>query len=202
MLQSLTACGVQVTRRIVCCPVLIAVLLVATQGKLGTLQAEEAAAGAAGYAQDVDLGFGTLLGKEEDRIWVGVGAFNVKPNNAAGRSADFVGEYHFGGKFYTIGPLLGLSVNTDGGVYGYGGIYTSLALGEVLLTPFFTVGGYAQNDSKDLGSVVQFQSGIEGAYGFDYGGRLGVRFSHISNGGVKDKNPGAEILLLSYSHPM
>lgn len=178
---------------------LIMVLVLVTTGDEIGAKAEEEAAG---YSKDIGLPIGKLLGKEEDRIWAGVGAFNVFPNNSAGRSADFTGEYRFGEKLYSIGPLLGLSVNTKGGVYGYGGIYTSFALGRVLLTPSITVGGYAQNDSKDLGSVLQFQSSLEGAYEFDYGGRLGVRFSHISNGGLKDKNPGAEILLLTYSYPM
>ncbi len=172
---------------------------VAALAGLGQAKAEEEVAG---YSKDIELPIGKLLGKEADRVWGGVGVFNAFPNNGAGRSADFVGEYHFGAKFYSIGPLLGLSVNTDGGVYGYGGIYTSYAIDKVLLSPFFTVGGYAQNGSKDLGSVLQFQTGIEGAYQFDYGGRVGLRFSHISNGGTQDKNPGAETLLLSYSFPM
>ncbi len=199
MKQSLVARGAQEAHRIFFPLVLILILVVVTSvGKIGAKAEEDAA----GYSSDIELPIGKLLGKEEDRIWTGVGAFNVFPNNSAGRSADFTGEYRFGEKLYSIGPLLGLSVNTKGGVYGYGGLYTSFALGEVLLTPSITVGGYAQNDSKDLGSVLQFQSSIEGAYQLDYGGRLGVRFSHISNGGIKDKNPGAEILLLSYSHPM
>ncbi len=151
---------------------------------------------------DIELPVGKLLGSGPDRVWGGVGVFNVFPNNSANRSAQFSGEYRLGHKLFSIGPLAGLTVNTQGGVFGYGGIYTDLAFGPVVLTPSVAVGGYAQNGSKDLGSVFQIQSALDAAYEFQGGSRLGVRISHISNGGVNEKNPGVESLLLTYSLPL
>ncbi len=151
---------------------------------------------------DIELPVGTLLGDGPDRAWAGVGAFNVFPNNSANRSAQFSGEYRPGYKLFSIGPMLGLTVNTQGGVFGYGGLYTDYAVGPVVLTPSVAVGGYAQNGSKDLGSVFQIQTAFEAAYQFEGGSRLGVRISHISNLGVNEKNPGAESLLLTYSLPL
>ncbi len=169
-------------------------------GLAGGAAAEEEEAGR--HASDIELPVGKLLGREDDRVWLGIGVFNLFPNNGAGRSADFVGEYRLGHKVFSIGPLVGLSVNSDGGVYGYGGIYSNYQVGQFLITPSLRVGGYAKNGSKDLGSIFQMETSLQGAYEFQNGMRLGVRFSHISNAGLKDKNPGAETLLLSYSLPM
>ncbi len=114
-------------------------------GTLGTAKAED---GGLGISSNIDLPIRKLLGKEPAHIRAGVGAFNIFPNNAAGRSANLALEYRFGQKLYSIGPLVGLSVNTNGGVYGYGGICTSFVLDRVLITPSLLFGGYAQNDSN------------------------------------------------------
>ena len=92
--------------------------------------------------------------------------------------------------------------NTDGGVYGFGGLYLDVFLHRrVVITPNLAVGGYSQGDSKDLGSVIEFRSGMEIAYRFDDRSRLGVAVHHISNASIDDRNPGVNSIVLTYALP-
>jgi len=158
-------------------------------------------------AGPIDLGFAEarILGREADRLYLGLGAFNVIPNDDAadvrntGTSFEARGEYRFGAKFYGIGPLIGLMGNSDGGLYGYGGLYADVAIGDWVITPS---GGYAANASKYLAGTFQFQLSLEGAYQFQDGSRLGLRMSHISNAGLHDDNEGVESALVTYSYPL
>jgi hypothetical protein len=97
---------------------------------------------------------------------------------------------------------MGVMANTDGGVFGYGGIYADIKYRNLVATPFFTVGGYHQGGSKDLGGTFQFRSGMTFAYQFNRGSRLGVRFAHISNASIYDNNPGENEVLLTYAIPL
>ena len=92
--------------------------------------------------------------------------------------------------------------NTDGGVFGYGGVYIDLTWGDIVITPLVGLGGYAEGDSKDLGGVFQFLASGTVAYVFPNGSRLGVRLGHLSNAGIHDDNPGEEDLMLTYSLPL
>lgn len=134
----------------------------------------------------------------------GVGAFDV--NHSAMSAAGYV-EYRYGKKLFNIiGPLAGIMANTDGGVFGYGGIYGDYKYQNLVVTPFFSVGGYHRGGSKDLGGVFQFREGITIAYefdkGFNQGSRIGFRYAHISNAGIHDRNSGENELLLTYGIPL
>lgn len=134
----------------------------------------------------------------------GVGAFDVDHSNQS--AAGYV-EYRYGKKLFNIvGPLAGIMANTDGGVFGYGGIYGDAKFWNLVVTPFFSVGGYHRGGSKDLGGVFQFREGITIAYefdkGFNQGSRIGFRYAHISNAGIHDRNPGENELLLTYAIPL
>jgi lipid A 3-O-deacylase len=119
-------------------------------------------------------------------------------------SIEFGAEYRFNPIDYGFRPTLGLSVNTDGGVYGYGGFNWDVPLidNQLYLIPNFMVGAYGQGDSKDLGDGIEFRSGIEMSYQLPNSHRIGVAINHISNAGLGDKNPGAETLLMNYSVPV
>jgi len=71
-----------------------------------------------------------------------------------------------------------------------------------VLTPSFGVGAYDEGDGKDLGDTIEFRSQVELAYRFDNRSRVGVAFSHISNAGIGDRNPGTEILNVYYAYPL
>lgn len=163
---------------------------------------------AGGQEVSFSLGGFEFLGDGPDAATVGVGAFNVIPNDderAVGNddvSAEFRAEYRLGEKVFFVGPMLGLMVNSDGGVFGYGGIYGDVRYRSWVFTPAFGVGGYSQGDSKDLGGVFEFHVGLDIAYEFDGGSRLGLKLAHISNAGTQDINPGVESALLTYTLPL
>ena len=174
-----------------------------------SLSAVPAAAEEAGFGAPIALGDSVeILGDEADRLYFGAGAFNVIPNDDEktvrndSTSFEARGAYRFGRKLYGIGPLVGLMVNSDGGVYGYGGLYADVAFGNWVITPSGGFGGYAANDSKYLSGTFQFQLSLEGAYEFEDGSRVGLRMSHISNAGMHDDNEGVESALVTYSYPL
>lgn len=151
----------------------------------------------------VGLGVGELevLGDTRNHLELAVGAFDVVREGRGRTSAAFQLEARPGGKLWFVGPALGLMANTDGGVFGYGGLYADLAIGRVVFTPMLGLGGYRRGGSKDLGGVFQFRSALTVSYELAGGGRVGVRIAHISNAGIHSNNPGEEELLLTYTMP-
>jgi len=94
----------------------------------------------------------------------------------------------------------GIAATSDSAFYGYAGLRYDFELGgDWYLTPNFSVALYENGDGKDLGGPLQFRSGIELAYRFSNGRRLGLHFHHISNSRTYDLNPGEETLALVYS---
>lgn len=128
---------------------------------------------------------------------------------------DFLDDTHdafeFGAEFrlkpweYGVRPTLGVTMNTDGGFYAFGGVNWEVPLlpNQLYVIPNFMVGAYGDsNDGKDLGGLIEFRSGIELAYQFENLHRVGVAVNHISNAGIYDRNPGAESILVNYSVPI
>jgi lipid A 3-O-deacylase len=132
---------------------------------------------------------------------VGAGAFNIfQDDGHDDSSAAFQLEYRHGNKFWGIfGPAIGGMVNTDGAVNPYVGVYTDLAMGPIIVSPFAGAGYYAEGQSKDLGGPFEFRLALDVAYEFESQSRLGLRLSHLSNAYIYDRNPGAEELMLVYS---
>ncbi|QSX31011.1 acyloxyacyl hydrolase [Shewanella cyperi] len=71
-----------------------------------------------------------------------------------------------------------------------------------VLTPSFAAGAFDDSEELQLGNELEFRSGLELGYRFDNHYRLGLGVFHTSNGGISDKNPGTESVLLSLSMPM
>jgi lipid A 3-O-deacylase len=139
---------------------------------------------------------------DDSYLVLGAGAFDLFEENEGGaRSAAGTVELRFGAKLIGIGPALGLIANTDGGVFGYGGLYFDLTFGHIVINPLAAVGGYHEGNSKDLGGVFQFRGSITVAYQFDNAARVGVEVGHISNAGLHDKNPGEEDAFVIYALP-
>lgn len=150
-----------------------------------------------------DLGFMEVRGDSESRIAVGAGAFNIfQDGSDDDTSVGFLGEFRLGEKLWFFGPAVGVTANTDGGVYGYGGIYSDFVFGSVVLTPFVGVGAYSEGNSKDLGGTFQIRSSLEISYEFGNRMRTGLIFAHLSNAGIYDSNPGEEELMLTFSFPL
>lgn len=184
-------------------PALIAVLTIALAAPLAVMD------GAA--AQDTPAAFrlGGLefLGGGPDHLQVGAGLFNVIPTDdleEGVRNSNVLGEarleYRFGEKLWSVGPMLGFLLNSKGGLFGYGALYTDIRYGDWVITPSGGLGGYRQGAGKDLGGTFQFHLGLDVAYQLETG-RVGLKLSHISNATIHADNPGVESLLLTYSVP-
>lgn len=144
----------------------------------------------------LELGPVVLHGSEADLAMLGLGAFDPFDNGSAPAATL---EYRFGRKLFFIGPAIGGMANTDGGLFGYFGLYFDLSAGPVYFTGQLATGAYHQGDSRDLGGVFQFRQSIDLGYRFDNGHRLGVRVAHISNADIHDRNPGEEEYYLTYA---
>ena len=111
--------------------------------------------------------------------------------------------------FFNLKPLLGIEATSDSAIYLLGGIYLednvgSLFAGEesnFILTPSFGVGYYDEGDGMKLGNNIEFRTSLEISYQLQNSNRIGLSFGHISNANIGDKNPGVEILSLSYQVP-
>ena len=129
-----------------------------------------------------------------------VGGYDVNDNETAGQLNI---EYRSDWDEWYLKPFGGVMATTDAAVYGYAGFMLDIYFGRrIVFTPNVAVGLYSDGDGKDLGSVIEFRSGVELAYRFDSRTRLGVAFHHISNASISDNNPGTETLTLVLSLPL
>ncbi len=140
---------------------------------------------------------------DPDFISFSAGAFDVFPGDDDEVAGEFRLEYRSDLKLWIFKPFVGVMATTDAAFYGYGGVLVDIYLGKrFVATPSFAVGYYEEGDGLDLGSAAEFRSQIEIAYRFDDRSRLGLSFSHMSNAGIGDDNPGSESLMLTYALPL
>lgn len=144
--------------------------------------------------------FGALriAGDGPSYLNLGLGEFDTFDENQS-----FAGhlEWRFGDKLGFLGPLVGAMINADGGALGYVGIYGDIAVGRLVITPQTGFGAYEKGDSTDLGGVFEFISGMTIAWRLDNDYLLGLRWEHISNGGMHHKNPGSNLILFNLGIP-
>lgn len=137
---------------------------------------------------------------EPARLKLGVGYFDIFDDNDA---FDVKAEIHSNREWAMIHPFIGLDVNSDGGIWGGFGLAADLDLSDQwVVTPSTSVGLWHEGNSKDLGGVIEFKSGLELAYKFGGGHRLGMELTHTSNASIYDENPGAEVLSVNYHLPL
>lgn len=136
-----------------------------------------------------------------DYLGIYTGLFDISQGD--NEATQFGLEYRYDDLFHGLRPGGGMNVSSDGSFYGYGGFFWDMPLGmDFIFTPNVVAGGYHAGEGKKLGHAIEFRSGLELSYQFDYGSRLGVAFNHISNASIGNDNPGAETLLLIYQHPL
>ena len=149
---------------------------------------------------------------DPDMLSFALGAFdatNIGEDNGFATAEGRV-ELRLGGKLLGVGevwrgfgPLIGVMANADGAVMGYAGIYADIRLGRnVVLQPSTSVAAYGKGSSKDLGGVLEFNSGVLLAYRFESQSQLGIEVTHISNASVYDDNPGVNSVLVQYAVPL
>ena len=69
------------------------------------------------------------------------------------------------------------------------------------LTPSFGIGYYDDGNGKKLGNKLEFRTTFELSYQLNNDDRIGFSLGHISNANIGNKNPGVEIISLSYQKP-
>ena len=149
-----------------------------------------------------------------------IGTFDIKFDGSSTKQAtDFRYEYRLDKSLFDIGPeednffflkpFFGIEYTSESATYFLSGIYVEDNLGQLFegrksnlyLTPSFGAGIYNDGSGKKLGNDIQFRSSIEVSYELKNKNRIGISLSHISNANLGDKNPGVEILSLSYHIP-
>jgi len=111
--------------------------------------------------------------------------------------------------FFFLKPFFGVEYTSDSASYFLTGFYVEDNLGELVegresklfFTPSFGAGFYDDGSGKKLGNDIQFRTSFEISYELKNNNRIGISLSHISNANLGDKNPGVEILSLSYHIP-
>ena len=150
----------------------------------------------------------------------GLGVYDIKFDGSdTNQATDFRYEYRsdvslldVGPKednFFFLKPFFGIEFTNDSASYFLTGIYIEDNLGELFdgdkskyfFTPSFGVGIYDDGSGKKLGNDLQFRTSLEVSYELQNKNRIGISFSHISNANLGDKNPGVEVLSLSYHIP-
>ena len=113
-------------------------------------------------------------------------------------------EYRFKaiGKWSLI-PAIGVAAAENGASFFYSDVrYDYWLTDRWVLIPSFGAGLFDKGDGLDLGSRLEFRSGIELARRFHGEYRIGVALFHLSNGGTAGENPGTEALVLSLCIPV
>ena len=150
----------------------------------------------------------------------GIGLYDIKFDGSQNNtSTDIRYERRFDTSLFEIGPesenffylkpFAGLEVTTDQAFYLIGGFYLQDNIGTLFtgnesnfnITPSFGAGLYDDGNGKKLGHNIEFRTTIEVSYELKNFNRVGISIGHISNANIGDKNPGVEILSLSYQVP-
>lgn len=139
----------------------------------------------------------------DDPSFLALGAGWYDMNRQTNQAAEFRAEWRGRRSLWIFKPLAGVIATSDAALYGYGGVLIDLYFGRrIVFSPSFAAGAYHNGDGKDLGSVVEFRSSAELAYRFDDRSRIGINFYHMSNAHIGNKNPGTEVLSLTYAIPL
>jgi len=150
----------------------------------------------------------------------GIGFYDVKfDGSSTNKATDFRYERRFDNILVDIGPeednyfylkpFAGIETTSKSAYYILCGIYLEDNLGQLFIgdksnfifTPSFGAGYYDDGNGKKLGNKIEFRTTFEISYEMQNKNRLGLSFGHISNANIGNKNPGVEIITLSYQIP-
>ncbi len=135
--------------------------------------------------------------KTDQRIVLGLGDYNFLDSN---QSVEYRLEWHGSEVWRNFRPLAGYMTSRDDAHYVYGGVVSDFYLTEsIIFSLQSAIGYYEQGRGKDLGHEIEFKSAAELAWQFSNNSRLGLQIYHLSNAGIDRKNPGTEVLSISYT---
>lgn len=143
----------------------------------------------------------TLM-KSPSAICAGIGVFNAfdYPDLAAHVELEFFSPW----RAWVFYPYGGLSISGGSSLYLCAGLTLPIRFARhFLLRLGFAPGLYWSFDPRlDLGCALEFRSSIKLSYVLKNQSSLGIQLSHISNAGLGNKNPGTEVLVISYEVPL
>lgn len=150
----------------------------------------------------------------------GIGVYDVKFDGSSSNNAtDIRYERRFDktlidigpeeDNFFYLKPFAGIELTSDSAIYVISGIYLEDNLGKLMsgkenkwnFTPSFGLGYYDDGNGKKLGNEIEFRTTLEFSYQLKSKDRIGISLGHISNANIGNKNPGVEIISLSYQKP-
>ena len=169
-----------------------------------------AGAGPAARAQSSPASDGLRLGplsimtQAPTLVDLGTGVYDLIGNAHRNETGAVDAELRLGQRWAGIGPAMGTIVDLKGGGMVYVGLDSDLALGPVVVTPLIGLGAWWQGGGNDenLGGTFEFRLSLAASYVFDNGSRLGIRFGHISNADLHQRNPGENDLMVTYGMPL
>jgi hypothetical protein len=98
-------------------------------------------------------------------------------------------------------PVVAASFGEAGGVWAGAGVLWRLGEGRFFLESSFLPGLWA-GGGPELGSVIEFRSGLALGLALGQGAELALRVDHRSNGNLAPVNPGVETVGISLSLPL
>ncbi len=102
---------------------------------------------------------------------------------------------NFFGKFT---PIAGAMITQENATMLYSGIKGNFSIGNFVISPSFSPGYYESGKGKDLGSYLEFKSQINFGWNFGDKSNAGISYSHISNGDLGKRNPGANNIAFTF----
>ncbi|HEV7669629.1 MAG TPA: acyloxyacyl hydrolase [Thermoanaerobaculia bacterium] len=96
-------------------------------------------------------------------------------------------------------PITGVLATTDGSIYPYVGLSVRFPVSpRFWFTPSLAAGAYVHGGGFNLGAPIEFRSRAEVVYQLSARSRIGLSFGHLSNSGIRKRNPGTETLSLTF----
>lgn len=106
-------------------------------------------------------------------------------------------------RFWGLVPSVGIAAALNGSAYLYHDLGREFAVGDTWYVRLSSGPGLFRNDGDiDLGSTLQFRTGIEVGARLRNKGRIGLVIHHLSNASTSSKNPGTETLTLLFAMPL
>ncbi len=138
---------------------------------------------------------------DPDYLTLSAGWFDL--NRQKDQGAEFSLEYRSDKKLWWFKPFVHAAGVSNGMTFLGAGVLIDAYFGRrwVVSPSFAPTWWHGKTSNLDLGHGIEFRSRLEVAYRLDDRSRLGLSFSHSSNAGLGDSNPGTESLMVNYSIP-
>ncbi|QPM91078.1 acyloxyacyl hydrolase [Pseudooceanicola algae] len=111
-------------------------------------------------------------------------------------------RYDLGVQYGPFQPTVGLSVSDKGDTWVGGGAAWTGYIDQAYIQLHLMPGFHAQGRGPQIGTVLEFRSGVELGYEAHNGIRYGVSYDHRSNAELSETNPGLETMQFRISFPM